>query len=748
MRTRNLTRSLLTTLTGLAVLAGLTSAQETPVKLEGGSKVSWPTEKGYQYKLQFAPSNKSAGWINLSENMVAPDGAVGALIKFRFVTRARVGGHGEVYLDDVTLDPGGGVPEAENVIVQVTVKEATPPAPVPLPFPPPPVVAGRIVPLFDARTKLEPDTTEETAEALITRLADRPRDRHAREAEFKAYDHYLPFYWEERSVVIEIVDRVAKGGDDLTINISSAAPLAVRDFRAFYRGANTVAEYFHNVGTEEVGPQRYTTTIKHNPKEGRALRIGDRMEFEFSPFLANPTNGRSNYYGTAVLYLVGRGIVPWEGRGKDLDSYPLPAKALLGGKATVHRQYSTEPTHLFKQMAGNMAPISGPQFLSGRRLHHTDFGTGAHSEQPNPVYDVQRGKAGPSYIAESCIACHHNNGRALPPALNAPMLQSVVKVARDARGAPHPELGSVLQPLSTKGVAEGMATIVGYSFVPGRFGDGKPYLLRKPNYIFGGSVPTFYSVRLCPPLVGMGLLEAISESAVLALEDPEDKNGDGISGRAARVRDFETRELRLGRFGYKGSKARLRHQIAGALNTDMGVTTSLLPKPDGSSTAATPELSNDDLADLTRYIATLGVTPRRDLDDPVTTRGEQLFASAKCTQCHFSTFKTSAHHPFAELRSQTIHPYTDLLLHDMGPALADKLGEGSASGSEWRTAPLWGIGHTAAVSGGEAYLHDGRARTLEEAILWHGGEAEASRESFRKMPVADRRALIRFLKSL
>jgi CxxC motif-containing protein (DUF1111 family) len=244
------------------------------------------------------------------------------------------------------------------------------------------------------------------------------------------------------------------------------------------------------------------------------------------------------------------------------------------------------------------------------------------------------------------------------------------------------------------------------------------------------------------------LLEAVSEDTIVALADPDDANADGISGRIQTVLDPETGDQRLGRFTSKGGKARLSHQIAAALNTDMGVASTIFPTLDGATTNEAPEISTTDLDRMTRYIALLGVGARRDLTNPPALQGEQLFASASCVKCHVPTLTTSAFHPMSELRSQTIHPYTDLLLHDMGPGLADNMGELDAAGSEWRTAPLWSIGLTAGVSGGEAYLHDGRARTLEEAILWHGGEAGGARETFRSMSASDRAALIRFLKSL
>jgi CxxC motif-containing protein (DUF1111 family) len=306
----------------------------------------------------------------------------------------------------------------------------------------------------------------------------------------------------------------------------------------------------------------------------------------------------------------------------------------------------------------------------------------------------------------------------------------------------------VLQPRSSSGPVEATATIASYTNLTGQFGDGTSYSLRKPNYAFQSVTPSFFSVRLTPPLVGMGLLEAVEESTISALADPSDANQDGISGRIQQVSDPQTGDQRLGRFTSKGGRARLSHQIASALNTDMGVTTPVFPSLDGETTTGSPEVSTGELDQMTRYVALLGIGARRDLANPQALRGEQVFTSSQCVKCHTPNMTTGPHHPMAELRNQTIHPYTDLLLHDMGPGLADNMGEGGASGSEWRTPPLWGIGLTAGVSGGEAYLHDGRARTLEEAILWHGGEAEASKEAFRTLPTADRAALIKFLKSL
>ncbi len=603
-----------------------------------------------------------------------------------------------------------------------------------------------VVPLYDASTPLEPETTIDTPTALITRVADRPRDRHARESQFRAYDHYLEAYWVQRMTTIEIVDSVAKGGTTVRFNFTTLAPLNPTDFRVFFMGLTTPAQYFTNLGVTSLGGNNYTVNITRNDLANRALQIGDRLEFEFSPFLQ--VAGRTNYYGTAILYIVGQGIVPWQGVGPLLDSFPLPQTAWLGGQTTLPYQYSNEPANRFKQLASNAAPVSGQAFMLGRRLHHTDFGNGAHTEQPNPVYTQQIGKLGPKYISRNCVACHVNNGRALAPAVGAPMLQSVVKVGVDAAGAPHPTLGSVLQPLATSGPTEGSATIASYTALSGQYGDGTPYSLRAPNYSFTGTTPGYFSVRIAPQLVGLGLLEAVSEAAISALADPGDADLDGISGRVQTTIDPVTGQRRVGRFTHKGGRATVSHQVAAALNTDLGVTTSVFPILDGETSSTTPELADADLATMTRYIAVLGVSARRDLSGAQALLGEQKFASAGCTGCHAPTLNTGPYHPMTELRNQTIRPYTDLLLHDMGPGLADNMGEGAASGAEWRTAPLWSIGLTAGVSGGESYLHDGRARTLEEAILWHDGEAGPAKESFRTMSAADRAALIVFLKSL
>ncbi|WNG49433.1 c-type cytochrome [Archangium minus] len=612
---------------------------------------------------------------------------------------------------------------------------------------------ANIVPLFNSSTPLEPALVEDTPQALITRVGERVRDRHARESEFQAYDHFLPLYFVNRTFYVEIVDQVAKGGNQITVNLHTTYPHDGTNFRAFFRGINTVAEYWHNGTFSRVNDYLYTASVGYNAKEGRAIRIGDRMEIEVGVFLKRPVEGRFNYYARAWLYIVGSGgIVPFEGVGTTLDSYPLPEAAWSGGRTTLNQPYSNEPTKRFMQMALNIAPVNTQTFVEGRRIHHTDFGDGSHSESGNPLFTEQQNKLGPNYIARTCVACHKNNGRGLPPAINTTLNNMVVKVGQ-ANGAADPQLGAKLQPFRTSGTAEADVRISRWDESSGQFSDGTTYQLRKPAYSFLNVIPTHYSARATPQLVGLGLLEAVPESAISALADPNDSNGDGISGRMRTVTDPQTGETRLGRFGWKASLARLRHQVADAFNGDMGVTSSVYKTLDCGSaqtgcSGSSTELSDQDLDKIVRYIALLGVPARRNLNDAQAVRGESLFQSAGCASCHKATLTTSPYHPHAELRGQTIHPYTDLLLHDMGPGLADNLSEGNASGSEWRTPPLWGIGLTAGVSGGEAYLHDGRARNLSEAILWHGGEAESSKRAFVNMSSADRAALIRFLQSI
>jgi CxxC motif-containing protein (DUF1111 family) len=643
-----------------------------------------------------------------------------------------------------------------------------------------------IVPLYGPETPLRPDWVVDRGDAIITRFGDRGRDRHARESQFQSYDHYLPQYWEYRTARMRFVDYVAKGGDKIEVSMVSEWRLSIAEFRAWYLGLGTVATYSGNYapGLTEVGPgtfdidhvkisdegkqYRYAFTMDHGFERGVRvpLEIGQFMEFEASQFLAGAPGVRQNYYGTTGLYEVGvGGLLPWRTEGDFSDpssgraiSRPIDPFGWIAGRMTLPYQYSDEPDNHYMQMATNLSSEHAQPFVRGRRVHHSDFIDGSHDESAqNGVFGDVVGLAGPLLIHPSCDGCHSRNGRAAVADLGDPLEHWVFKIGADD-GGPDPRWGRVLQTRATEGVAEGSVSLAAWDESDG---------LRRPVYAFTGERPARVSGRISPPLIGLGLLEAIPEETVLDWEDPDDADGDGISGRAQRVTDPVTGEVRLGRFGWKAGTSSLAHQVASALNSDMGVMTTMMPTPDcgaeqaGCGNDQGPELSDAHFDDLVVYLAVLGVRARRDLEDPQAVRGEQVFANVGCGACHRSDVVTSVYHPLAEVRDQLIHPYTDLLLHDMGPEMADDLGEGDASGAEWRTAPLWGIGLNACVTGGvvgphqrqvcvphESYLHDGRARTLTEAIRWHGGEGAASRDRFLAAPPEDQRALLRFLGSL
>lgn len=629
---------------------------------------------------------------------------------------------------------------------------------------------GGIVPLFGPQTTLEPAVVVDTPDALKTYWSDRARDRHAREARFNSYEHYLHIYWEKRTAEVEIIDTVGKdpSGGSVTFNVKAQWKLDTNqaELRFFFRGIGTVAEYHDNQPMKMVGNVddfTYTRTVSTKMPEGRKLQVGDKMEFELSQFLdknykAAEFTGRDNYYGTTMLYIAGKGLVPWAQTGAECqnqdeevcrDSEMMPEDAWLGGHTTMHEVVSGEPESAFMQMAANLAPKNGQIFVLGRRAIHTSFNDGHHDEsEENPYWTEQANKLGPLFINKSCNQCHTQNSRAVPPATGTPLNKYVFKVGTET-GEADPMLGEVLQPAENNG--EPSVSISGWT---------EEGSLRKPTFAFsGGAAPAYYSPRISPQLVGMGLLEAIPEIEIVKLADEQDANADGISGRVRLLKDPESGVLRLGRFGWKAGQASVKHQVAGALKTDMGVLTSVFKTPDCGSAQQNcgpsgAEFGDTDLANTTAYISLLSVRAQRNWAAPDVVKGKELFVSTGCASCHTPTFKTSEYATHAELRSQTIHPYTDLLLHDMGAGLADTLPEGTlseggnASYLEWRTPPLWGIGFTASTAGAEAYLHDGRARTLTEAILWHGGEGEKSQKAFSALAEGDKNALLAFLKSL
>jgi CxxC motif-containing protein (DUF1111 family) len=454
-----------------------------------------------------------------------------------------------------------------------------------------------------------------------------------------------------------------------------------------------------------------------------------------------------------------------------------------GGITTISYLHARHDLY-YSQMAPNIQQENADNFVQGRRLFHTNFTTGAHIEANNgltaPETMAHANFAGPLLNQVTCEGCHSHNNRGVPPAAGMPFDSVVVRTygtGKDEHGAPNvdPNYGHQLQPKAVSGSGEGNATF-NYTTVNGMFKDGTAYSLQKPAVAFTGMAagnPASYSVRLARPLIGMGLLEAIPEADILAHADPTDCDKDGISGVPNMVYDPEDGKTHVGRLGWKAAKASVRHQVTEAANLDIGVTSSVFPKHDcGPNQAsclaadkATPELNDADVNLLVTYIRDLGVVPRRDLKSAQVVQGEALFGSLGCVNCHSPNQHTGNTSPFLEMRDQVIHPYSDLLLHDMGPDLADATGqvEFSAQPSEWRTPPLWGIGLCDEVAVGYQkdetlnpapnlgpchYLHDGRAAKLIDAVLWHGGEAQAVKDKVLALSGADRDALVAFLKSL
>ncbi|HDY7969685.1 TPA: c-type cytochrome [Vibrio vulnificus] len=393
-----------------------------------------------------------------------------------------------------------------------------------------------------------------------------------------------------------------------------------------------------------------------------------------------------------------------------------------------------------------------------------------------PASTDARDGLGPLFNTNGCQNCHIKDGRGHPPEkgdshavsmlvrLSIPALTAEQKKAVITSGViPEPTYGGQLQDFALQDQKPEGQISIRYSDVPVTFSDGTTVVLRKPtvenrDLAYGEMHPqTLLSARVAPPMIGLGLLESIAEETLLQWADEDDLNQDGISGKLNKVWDVQTQSLAIGRFGWKAGQPTLMQQNAAAFNGDLGLTSHLFPQenctdrqdlcrklPHGGS----PEVSDNILDFVEFYSQHLAVPIRRNVNDPQVKLGETLFVQSGCESCHKQTVKTAKREALPALSEQTIHPYTDLLLHDMGPGLADNRPEYLANGQEWRTPPLWGIGYTQEVNDHTYFLHDGRARNLMEAVLWHGGEAEAAKQNVLKMSAKERDALIAFLNSL
>jgi len=370
---------------------------------------------------------------------------------------------------------------------------------------------------------------------------------------------------------------------------------------------------------------------------------------------------------------------------------------------------------------------------------------------------------GPIYNNTSCANCHHSDGIGIPTAgdRQSSLLLRISLPGADANGGPLPVpgYGLQLQDKAVYGKAPECSVNIAYNYQTYSFADGESYELRTPTYTLSNlytpiSGAYLLSPRLAPPMIGLGLLEGVPESEIIAYADPNDANGDGIKGKANYVWDIATQSKQLGRFGWKANTASILTQVVTAFNQDMGITTSLEPVESSYGQAQydglkdDPELADSLLHAVKYYAQTLSVPARRNVTDATVKRGEQLFMLAKCGTCHRQTLTTAVNVAFPAISNQIIHPYTDMLVHDMGPGLADNRPDYLAGPRDWRTAPLWGLGLYATVNNPGYFLHDGRARTITEAIMWHGGEAAASQAYFSNLSTTDRNAVLAFLNSL
>jgi CxxC motif-containing protein (DUF1111 family) len=430
----------------------------------------------------------------------------------------------------------------------------------------------------------------------------------------------------------------------------------------------------------------------------------------------------------------------------------------------------------FSHFSANLAPGDEMQFRLGNALFRKLW-------VPAPSSTQASDGLGPFYNARSCEECHKEDGRGHPPEGKPDATSMFLRLARNVSSdadrqalsahlglnLPDPVYGRQLQDKAIPGMtAEGQMAIT-YVEQPFVFPDGTIASLRKPAYSavdlrYGPlDKDTTISARVAPAMIGLGLIEAIADSDIIANADPDDRDGDGISGRIQPLGDSKN-AMHVGRFGWKAENFAIHAQSAQALAGDIGISSPELDLPAGDCTPAQQDclarpageqvrLGKSEAPDpilplVTFYSQNLAVPARRKASFEETLAGKKLFYEAGCISCHRPKYVTRKDTPQKALRFQLIWPYSDFLLHDMGDGLADGQEVGAASGKKWRTPPLWGIGLTRTVSGHTFFLHDGRARSLEEAILWHGGEAEKARDNYAALEKADRQKLISFLDSL
>lgn len=428
-----------------------------------------------------------------------------------------------------------------------------------------------------------------------------------------------------------------------------------------------------------------------------------------------------------------------------------------GGQTTVDDDTSLA----FSQPAANLAETHLSDFFVGNSFFKNNWIF-------SPASATARDGLGPHYIARSCSSCHFLDGRGQPPEAGETPVGLLLKTRADNGSAvtAHPDLGEQLTTLARTGRQPEAIIRVDYHKVKGQFADGSTYELLKPDYQIELSSdtqtlsqPAIISPRVAPHLIGLGLLEAVDEQTLLLHADPDDADKNGISGRLGYVGDVVAEKQSPGRFGWKSAAPSVLQQTAGALNNDIGITSRYFPQTDldSSDNEAEVEISDALLNQLAFYSMNLAVPAARIQHLENFAAGKRLFRQTGCADCHLETLQTGELPGHPALSNQTIHAYTDMLLHDMGDGLADgyypktpdkETPPAQRFRREWRTPPLWGLGLLPRVNGHSRLLHDGRARNFEEAILWHGGEALPARESYRKLSSEQRRMLLSFLNAI
>lgn len=445
---------------------------------------------------------------------------------------------------------------------------------------------------------------------------------------------------------------------------------------------------------------------------------------------------------------------------------------LPGGTATNRVRFDADA---FSQPSASLSFEDRAKFSVGNGMFRRTWVTAPSSTQ-------SADGLGPLFNARGCQDCHLKDGRGHPPAhsednavsmflrLSVPPITAEEKklIAEGARVIPEPTYGGQLQDIAIPGMAREGRMVIDYTDLPVTLAGGEVVTLRKPTYRVADlnygpmRADVLLSPRVASPMIGLGLLEAIAEDDILAQADPDDKDGDGISGRPNRAFSAMAGGIALGRFGWKAGQAHIAEQSADAAAGDIGLSNPRAPfawgdcTPAQTACRAAPNGNNDagfeapaEVMDLiTFYSQNLAVPMRKNVGDPEVLRGKKLMYEAGCISCHVPKFATRKDYEVSALGGELIFPYSDLLLHDMGEGLADGRAEAQASGSEWHTAPLWGLGYTKIVNGHTFLLHDGRARDVVEAILWHGGEAQKARDAFAGLPKTDRDAIVAFLNSL